>query len=64
MTGRTPVKGGLNVSGCSDHRIVMALAVLGLTAEKPVVIEGADAVNKSFPGFFEQLDKLSPVWKR
>ena len=42
----------------------MALAVLGLTAEKPVVIEGADAVNKSFPGFFEQLDKLSPVWKR
>ena len=61
VTGRTQIKGGVTVSGCKDHRIVMALAVLGLTAEKPVTIEGADAVSKSFPGFFMQLGKLGTV---
>ncbi len=58
VTGRTPVKGGVTVSGCGDHRIVMALAVLAVTAEQPVTIEGAGAVSKSFPGFFGQLKKL------
>ena len=58
VTGRTPVKGGVTVSGCGDHRIVMALAVLAVTAERPVTIEGAGAVSKSFPGFFGQLRKL------
>ena len=58
VTGPTAVKGGVSVSGCSDHRIVMALAVLALTAKEPVTIEGADAVSKSFPGFFTQLGKL------
>ncbi|MBQ1712618.1 MAG: 3-phosphoshikimate 1-carboxyvinyltransferase, partial [Firmicutes bacterium] len=58
VTGRTPVKGGVTVSGCGDHRIVMALAALAVTAERPVTIEGAGAVSKSFPGFFGQLRKL------
>ena len=64
VTGKTPVRGGVSVSGCSDHRIVMALAVLALAAEKPVTIEGADAVSKSFPGFFEQIAKLGIVRAR
>ena len=58
VTGKTAIKGGVTVSGCGDHRIVMALSVLALTAEKPVAVEGADAVSKSFPGFFGQLKKL------
>jgi 3-phosphoshikimate 1-carboxyvinyltransferase len=61
VTGPTAIKGGVTVSGCGDHRIVMALAVPALTAEKPVTIEGADAVSKSFPGFFAQLGKLGTV---
>ena len=58
VSGPTAVKGGVSVSGCTDHRIVMALAVLALAAKEPVTIEGADAVSKSFPGFFTQLEKL------
>ena len=58
VRGKTAVKGGTTVSGCGDHRIVMALAVLALTAEEPVAIEGAEAVSKSFPEFFGQLEKL------
>ena len=58
VTGKTAIKGGVSVSGCADHRIVMALSVLAITAEKPVTMEGAGAVSKSFPGFFGQLKKL------
>ena len=58
VSGPTAVKGGVSVSGCTDHRIVMALAVLALAAKEPVTIEGAHAVSKSFPGFFTQLEKL------
>jgi 3-phosphoshikimate 1-carboxyvinyltransferase len=42
--------------GHNDHRIVMSLAVLAsLTGG---IIEGADAVNKSFPDFFERISSL------
>lgn len=50
---KTPV---LPLSGHNDHRIVMAVAVLcTLTGGK---IYGAQAVSKSFPDFFEKLQKL------
>lgn len=44
------------LSGHGDHRIVMALAVL--LAEVGGAIEGAEAVRKSFPDFFEKLKEL------
>ena len=44
------------LSGHNDHRIVMSLAVLlTLTGGK---IEGAEAVQKSFPDFFSKLQSL------
>ena len=42
--------------GHNDHRIVMALAVL--LTQTGGTIEGAEAVGKSFPGFFTELGKL------
>ena len=41
-----------------DHRIAMAAAVAGLGAKSTIVIEDADAINKSYPHFFEDLKKL------
>jgi len=41
-----------------DHRIAMATAVAALRAQGPVLIEKADAVNKSYPAFFNDLSKL------
>ena len=44
------------LSGHNDHRIVMALSVLlTLTGGE---IEGAEAVNKSYPSFFDDLTSL------
>lgn len=41
-----------------DHRIAMAFAIAGLVTPGGVVIDGADCVDVSFPGFFECLARL------
>lgn len=46
------------VDGCNDHRIVMAMSILATVLKKPLIIKGADAVNKSYPNFFKDLNKL------
>lgn len=46
---------GCNVSGHSDHRVVMALAVAGLNAEGNTVIDSAEAINITFPKFVENI---------
>ncbi len=49
---------GVPLYGHNDHRIVMALAVAAYGAGIPVTILGAEAVNKSWPSFFEVLQSL------
>ena len=49
---------GGTVDGAGDHRIVMSAAVASALCSGPVVITGAEAVNKSYPGFFEEREKL------
>ncbi len=49
---------GLVFEAHKDHRIAMSLAVLGACMEQPVVIEGAQAVAKSYPNFFADLQKV------
>ena len=44
------------LQGHNDHRIVMALSVLA--AFTGGIIQGAEAVNKSFGGFFQALSQL------
>jgi 3-phosphoshikimate 1-carboxyvinyltransferase len=36
----------------------MATAVAALRSEGPVMIEKAEAINKSYPAFFEDLAKM------
>ena len=53
----TGLSGG-RVESFSDHRIAMAAAVAGTLASQPVTILGAEAVEKSYPGFFEDFQAL------
>ncbi|MDR3679279.1 MAG: 3-phosphoshikimate 1-carboxyvinyltransferase [Flavipsychrobacter sp.] len=46
------------IDSYNDHRIVMAASIGALRANGPVNITGAEAVNKSYPHFFEQLSAL------
>ncbi|MCM1578119.1 MAG: 3-phosphoshikimate 1-carboxyvinyltransferase [Ruminococcus sp.] len=50
-------KGGV-VKSHNDHRLVMSAAIGALRSESPVIIEGAEAVNKSYPRFFEDFRSL------
>lgn len=54
------IHGGGNVTGAvvhsrHDHRIAMACAVAALRASGPTTIQKADAISKSYPGFYEDL---------
>ena len=44
--------------GCVIARDGLAAAVAAIGAEEPVILDGAEAVNKSYPGFFEQFRAL------
>jgi 3-phosphoshikimate 1-carboxyvinyltransferase len=52
-----PLEGGV-VHAQGDHRLAMAFAIAALGARNPVTIEGAEAVAVSYPGFFDDLDRL------
>jgi 3-phosphoshikimate 1-carboxyvinyltransferase len=46
------------VSSHHDHRIAMASAIAALGANSEITITEADAINKSYPNFYEDLQKL------
>ncbi|PEZ08431.1 3-phosphoshikimate 1-carboxyvinyltransferase [Bacillus sp. AFS018417] len=55
--GKTSLKGN-TVNSHGDHRIGMMLAVAGCIAEGETLIQDAEAVGVSYPGFFEEIEKL------
>lgn len=57
IDGENNLKGG-RVYGWNDHRIVMAAAIAASACKHMVTIEGYDAVNKSYPTFWEHYSSL------
>ena len=60
------VKGGGAIKGAKvhshhDHRIAMACAVAALGAKEEVLIEEAEAINKSYPDFYSHLKQLGAL---
>lgn len=53
-----PTQEGVCIHGHNDHRIVMACTIFALNAGHPTEIEGAEAIAKSYPTFFEEIKKL------
>lgn len=51
------LRGG-ETHSANDHRIAMAAAIAAAYGEGPTVIRQAEAVNKSYPGFFEDFARL------
>ena len=49
---------GGEADSCGDHRIAMSMAVSALRSSGAITIEGAEAVAKSYPRFFEDLESL------
>jgi 3-phosphoshikimate 1-carboxyvinyltransferase len=57
VAGPTSLRGTV-VDSRSDHRLAMSLATAGLVAEGETIIEGAECIADSFPGFEEILRAL------
>ena len=60
------IKGGNGLKGAAvhshhDHRIAMACAVAALKATGETVISEAQAINKSYPDFYEHIQALGAV---
>jgi len=54
---------GADIHSHHDHRIAMACSVAALKANSETIIEEAQAVNKSYPDFYEHLKQLGAVIK-
>ncbi len=46
------------VSGYNDHRIVMSLSSAAVRCSGDILISDAESINKSYPSFFEDFNKL------
>jgi len=58
VTGKTALTAA-QIEAHGDHRIAMSFAVAGLVASGNTVIEGAETIRTSFPGFEELLGTLT-----
>jgi 3-phosphoshikimate 1-carboxyvinyltransferase len=62
VEGPTPLYGAEVDSG-GDHRLAMALAVAGMIAEGETVVERAECIPDSFPGFVGLIEELGGVMR-
>ena len=53
--GRDSVRGGGAIVTSGDHRIAMAFLMLGLAAERPATVDGAEMIATSFPRFTDTM---------
>ena len=56
--GGRELKGG-ECHSHHDHRLAMTLGIAGLVAQGETVIHGAEAVDASYPGFWQDLERLT-----
>ena len=50
---------GAECSSSGDHRLAMTLGTAALMARGETVVHGAEAVNVSYPGFWDDLERVS-----
>jgi 3-phosphoshikimate 1-carboxyvinyltransferase len=53
------LRGGV-VDSRGDHRLAMIGAVAGVASREGVELRGAEAIETSFPGFFDVLEQVAP----
>jgi len=63
ITGNGNIQGA-EVESHHDHRIAMACAVAALKATGETTINNAEAVNKSYPEFYDHLQKLNATLQK
>ncbi len=57
INGQKPLHGAC-VDSANDHRIAMSAAVAAVLCDTDITLSGAQAVEKSYPAFWDDFDKL------
>ena len=52
------IRGGMTLDSHNDHRIAMSIAVAALSADAPITVTGAEAVDKSYCEFWRDLQRI------
>jgi len=58
INGGKTLAGGC-IDACGDHRIAMMAAIASVISEGSITVRNAQTVNKSYPGFFDDFEKLN-----
>jgi 3-phosphoshikimate 1-carboxyvinyltransferase len=56
--GPKSVRGGAEIRTLGDHRVAMSFLVLGMASKEPVIVDDAEMIATSFPGFVELMRGL------
>jgi 3-phosphoshikimate 1-carboxyvinyltransferase len=56
--GPKSVRGGASIRTLGDHRIAMSFLVMGLASKEPIIVDDADMIATSFPGFADFMQGL------
>ncbi|WP_398438605.1 3-phosphoshikimate 1-carboxyvinyltransferase [Sedimentibacter sp.] len=58
IKGVVKLSGAAKISSWNDHRIAMSLAIAATNCEKEIILENCQAVNKSYPSFWDDYKYL------
>jgi len=58
INGIASFKGNVILNSHNDHRIAMALSIASLKADGAITINNASCINKSYPTFYDELERL------
>jgi len=58
ISGPTNLHGAV-VDSLADHRLAMTFAIAGLIARGETVVLGSDSASISYPGFFDELERVA-----
>lgn len=56
--GKDTLKGGVTLDSYNDHRIAMMISIAASLSKEKVILTNANAVNKSYPNFFEDFKSV------
>ncbi|WP_271401336.1 3-phosphoshikimate 1-carboxyvinyltransferase [Salinicoccus roseus] len=56
--GQVSIEENTPVKGYNDHRIIMMLIISSIISDTPIDIDDVSAIDISYPGFMEDLEKL------
>ncbi len=58
INGKNNYAGDVVLHAHNDHRIVMSLCVAATLFHQSIIIDGVEAINKSYPDFFEDFKRI------